>query len=148
MPPTKRDLVWLKAKDLYMISIGAVTLPYPSNIPELTSGSAAAGASPFVVGIKHAGIKVLDYIVDTVIFRLFLLDFVPAFVSSVPHVTESEGSTATTWDYCVTLNYQKLLAQYYSRRQLLCPSSSSRAPRRNVYIRGIFQSEDSLSGKA
>lgn len=53
-----------------LLRILAVTLPYPSNIPELTSGGsggAGAGASPFVVGIKHAGIQVLDHIVDTVI---------------------------------------------------------------------------------
>ena len=39
----------------------------PSNAPELTSGGAGAGSSPFVVGIKHAGIKALDSIVNAVI---------------------------------------------------------------------------------
>ncbi|KKZ67098.1 hypothetical protein EMCG_07208 [[Emmonsia] crescens] len=51
----------------YVLPILAVTLTCPSNAPELTSGGAGAGASPFVVGIKHAGIKVLDHIVNTVI---------------------------------------------------------------------------------
>ncbi|OJD25024.1 hypothetical protein ACJ73_03615 [Blastomyces percursus] len=51
----------------YVLPILAVTLTCPSNAEELTSGGAGAGASPFVVGIKHAGIKVLDHIVNTVI---------------------------------------------------------------------------------
>lgn len=51
----------------YVLSVLAVTLTCPSNAPELTSGGAGAGASPFVVGIKTAGIKVLDHIVNGVI---------------------------------------------------------------------------------
>lgn len=51
----------------YVLPILAVTLTCPSNAPELTSGGAGAGASPFVVGIKNASIPVLDHIVNGVI---------------------------------------------------------------------------------
>lgn len=51
----------------YVLPIFAVTLTCPSNASELTSGGAGAGASPFVVGIKEAGINVLDHIVNGVI---------------------------------------------------------------------------------
>lgn len=51
----------------YVLPIFAVTLSCPSNAPELTSGGAGAGASPFVVGIKTAGIRTLDHIVNGVI---------------------------------------------------------------------------------
>ncbi|EQL31945.1 hypothetical protein BDFG_05839 [Blastomyces dermatitidis ATCC 26199] len=51
----------------YVLPILAVALTCPSNAEELTSRGARARASPFVVGIKHAGIKVLDHIVNAVI---------------------------------------------------------------------------------
>ena len=51
----------------YVLPILGVTLTCPSNAPELTSGGAGAGSSPFVVGIKYAGIQVLDHIVNAVI---------------------------------------------------------------------------------
>ncbi|KAJ5601232.1 proline permease PrnB [Penicillium lagena] len=51
----------------YVLPILGVTLTCPSNAPELTSGGEGAGSSPFVVGIKHAGIHVLDHIVNAVI---------------------------------------------------------------------------------
>ncbi|KAJ3499518.1 hypothetical protein NLG97_g266 [Lecanicillium saksenae] len=51
----------------YVLPIFGVTLICPSNAPELTSGGAGAGSSPFVIGIKTAGIHVLDHIVNAVI---------------------------------------------------------------------------------
>ncbi|KAJ5807963.1 proline permease PrnB [Penicillium riverlandense] len=51
----------------YVLPILGVTLTCPSNAPELTSGGEGAGSSPFVVGIKDAGIHVLDHIVNAVI---------------------------------------------------------------------------------
>lgn len=51
----------------YVLPIFAVTLTCPSDAEELTSGGAGAGASPFVIGIKIAGIKVLDHIVNAII---------------------------------------------------------------------------------
>lgn len=51
----------------YVLPILGVTLTCPSNAPELTSGGAGAGSSPFVVGIRNAGILVLDHIVNAII---------------------------------------------------------------------------------
>lgn len=51
----------------YVVSILGVTLTCPSNAPELVSGGAGAGSSPFVIGIKTAGIDVLDHIVNSII---------------------------------------------------------------------------------
>lgn len=51
----------------YVLPIFAVTLICPSDSEELTSGGAGAGSSPFVIGIKTAGIRVLDHIVNAVI---------------------------------------------------------------------------------
>lgn len=51
----------------YVVSILGVTVTCPSNAPELVSGGAGAGSSPFVIGIKTAGIKVLDHIVNSII---------------------------------------------------------------------------------
>ncbi|TQV95837.1 proline permease PrnB [Cordyceps javanica] len=50
-----------------VLPIFGVTLICPSNAPQLTSGGAGAGSSPFVIGIKTAGIHVLDHIVNAVI---------------------------------------------------------------------------------
>jgi amino acid transporter len=51
----------------YVISILGVTLTCPSDAPEIVSGHAGAGSSPFVIGIKTAGIKTLDHIVNSII---------------------------------------------------------------------------------
>ncbi|KAF2644300.1 histidine permease [Massarina eburnea CBS 473.64] len=48
----------------YIGSVFAITVICPSNDPALTSGGAGAGASPFVIGIKNAGIPVLDSIIN------------------------------------------------------------------------------------
>lgn len=51
----------------YVLPILAVTWACPSNAEGLTSGGAGAGSSPFVIGIKHAAVPVLDHIVNAVI---------------------------------------------------------------------------------
>jgi amino acid transporter len=51
----------------YVLPILGVTWMCPSDAPGLTSGGGGAGSSPFVIGIKHAGIPVLDHIVNAVI---------------------------------------------------------------------------------
>ncbi|KAL3460949.1 amino acid permease/ SLC12A domain-containing protein [Aspergillus heterothallicus] len=48
----------------YISSILAITVICPSNDSTLTSGGTGAGASPFVVGIKNAGIPVLDSVIN------------------------------------------------------------------------------------
>jgi amino acid transporter len=48
----------------YILSVLAIGVICPSDDPRLTSGGAGAGASAFVVGIKNAGIDVLDSIIN------------------------------------------------------------------------------------
>jgi len=48
----------------YVGSVLAIGVICPSNAPAITSGGTGAGASPFVVGIKRAGIPVLDSIIN------------------------------------------------------------------------------------
>ncbi|CAI6341554.1 unnamed protein product [Periconia digitata] len=48
----------------YIGSVLAISVTCPSNDPALTSGDKGAGASAFVVGIKNAGIPVLDSIIN------------------------------------------------------------------------------------
>jgi yeast amino acid transporter len=48
----------------YILSALAIGVICPSNSPALTSGGEGAGASPFVVAIKNAGIPVLDSIIN------------------------------------------------------------------------------------
>jgi len=48
----------------YIGSVLAIGVTCPSNDPALTSGDKGAGASAFVVGIKNAGIPVLDSIIN------------------------------------------------------------------------------------
>jgi yeast amino acid transporter len=48
----------------YIGSVIAIGVTCPSNDPALTTGGAGAGASAFVVGIKNAGISVLDSIIN------------------------------------------------------------------------------------
>jgi amino acid transporter len=48
----------------YVFSVLAIGVICPSDNPAITSGGAGAGASPFVVGIKNAGINVLDSIIN------------------------------------------------------------------------------------
>ncbi|KAF2134085.1 histidine permease [Dothidotthia symphoricarpi CBS 119687] len=48
----------------YIGSVLAIGVICPSNDPAITSGEKGAGASPFVVGIKNAGIPVLDSIIN------------------------------------------------------------------------------------
>ncbi|KAI9759310.1 MAG: alpha-1,4-glucan branching enzyme [Chaenotheca gracillima] len=51
----------------YVGSVLAIGVICPSNDPALTSGGAGAKASPFVVGIKNAGIVGLDSVVNAAI---------------------------------------------------------------------------------
>ncbi|PLB46606.1 putative proline-specific permease [Aspergillus steynii IBT 23096] len=48
----------------YILSVLAIGVICPSTDSRLTSGGQGAGASPFVVGIKNAGIPVLDSIIN------------------------------------------------------------------------------------
>ncbi|KAL2833842.1 putative proline-specific permease [Aspergillus cavernicola] len=48
----------------YISSILAISVICPSDNSALTSGGKGAGASPFVVGIKNAGIPVLDSVIN------------------------------------------------------------------------------------
>lgn len=51
----------------YILGTLAITVICPSDNQALTNGGAGAGSSPFVIGIKNAGIPVLDHIVNAVI---------------------------------------------------------------------------------
>ncbi|QDS67557.1 hypothetical protein FKW77_003089 [Venturia effusa] len=48
----------------YIGSVIAIGVTCPSNDPRITSGGSGAGSSAFVVGIKNAGIDVLDSIIN------------------------------------------------------------------------------------
>jgi amino acid transporter len=48
----------------YIGSVIAISVICPYTAPAITSGGAGAGASPFVVGIKRAGIPALDSIIN------------------------------------------------------------------------------------
>ncbi|KAF1815987.1 AAT family amino acid transporter, variant [Eremomyces bilateralis CBS 781.70] len=48
----------------YILSVLAMSVICPSNDPAITSDGAGAGASPFVVGIRNAGIKSLDSVIN------------------------------------------------------------------------------------
>ncbi|KAF2854488.1 histidine permease [Plenodomus tracheiphilus IPT5] len=48
----------------YVFSVLAIGIICPSNDPRITSGGHGAGASPFVAGIKNAGIPALDSIIN------------------------------------------------------------------------------------
>ncbi|EER23868.1 hypothetical protein D8B26_002025 [Coccidioides posadasii str. Silveira] len=51
----------------YILGSIAIGVTCPSDNAALTNGGAGAGSSPFVVGIKNAGIPVLDSVVNAVI---------------------------------------------------------------------------------
>lgn len=48
----------------YIGSVLAIGVIVPSNDPALTNGGKGAGSSPFVIGMKNAGIPILDSIVN------------------------------------------------------------------------------------
>lgn len=52
---------------LYLGSIIAIGIICPSNEPGLVSGESGAGSSPFVLGIRKAGIKALDSVINAAI---------------------------------------------------------------------------------
>ncbi|CAG9947778.1 unnamed protein product [Clonostachys rosea f. rosea IK726] len=51
----------------YIGSVIAIGVICPSNEKELTNGTSGAGSSPFVLGIKRAGIKGLDSVINAAI---------------------------------------------------------------------------------
>ncbi|GAD99023.1 proline permease PrnB [Paecilomyces variotii No. 5] len=51
----------------YIMGTLSITVICPSTNKELTDGGAGAGSSPFVIGIKNAGIPVLDHIVNAIV---------------------------------------------------------------------------------
>ncbi|KAH8658436.1 amino acid permease/ SLC12A domain-containing protein [Xylariales sp. PMI_506] len=51
----------------YIGSVIAMSVICPSNEPDLTSGGSGAGSSPFVLGIKRAGIHGLDSVINAAI---------------------------------------------------------------------------------
>ena len=48
----------------YIGTVLAISCIVPSNDPDLTNGGAGAGSSPYVIGIKRAGIKTLPSIIN------------------------------------------------------------------------------------
>lgn len=52
---------------LYLGSILAIGVICPSNEEGLTSGESGAGSSPFVLGIRRAGIQALDSVINAAI---------------------------------------------------------------------------------
>lgn len=51
----------------YIGSVIAIGVICPSNEKQLTNGTSGAGSSPFVLGIKRAGIKGLDSVINAAI---------------------------------------------------------------------------------
>ena len=62
--PTAARRYFYRLMFFYVGSVLAIGVICPSNDPRLTSGGTGAGASPFVVGIRHAGIQVLDSVIN------------------------------------------------------------------------------------
>lgn len=52
---------------IYCLSVLVIGVIVPSNNPKLTTGQSNANASPFVIGIQLAGIKVLNHIINAAI---------------------------------------------------------------------------------
>jgi amino acid transporter len=67
MMPIAARLFSFRLAVFYILPVFFVTLICPSWAPELTSAGSDAGSSPFVIGIKMAGIRVLDHIINAVI---------------------------------------------------------------------------------
>lgn len=66
IPRVARNFFW-RLIVFYIGGMLAISVICPSDAPELTSGGSGAGSSPWVVGIKNAGIETLDSIVNAVI---------------------------------------------------------------------------------
>ncbi|EHK22949.1 uncharacterized protein TRIVIDRAFT_28066 [Trichoderma virens Gv29-8] len=66
LPRTVSRFFW-RIMVFYVGGALAISVICPSNDPRLTNGGAGAESSPFVVGIKRAGIKGLDSVVNAVI---------------------------------------------------------------------------------
>jgi amino acid transporter len=66
LPVISRRFFW-RLIVFYIGGTIGISVICPSNAAALTSGESGAGASPWVVGIKHAGIGDLDSVVNAVI---------------------------------------------------------------------------------
>jgi yeast amino acid transporter len=66
LPRVARNFFW-RLVVFYIGGTIAISVICPSNADELTSGASGAGASPWVVGIKRAGIHGLDSVINAVI---------------------------------------------------------------------------------
>ncbi|KAJ0310354.1 hypothetical protein COL516b_002154 [Colletotrichum fioriniae] len=66
LPKIARNFFW-RLIVFYIGGTIAISVICPSNAPALTSGSSGAAASPWVVGIKNAGIKGLDSVINAVV---------------------------------------------------------------------------------
>jgi yeast amino acid transporter len=66
LPKTARRFFW-RLMIFYIGGVLAIGVICPADDPALTSGKAGAGSSPWVVGIKNAGISGLDSVVNSVI---------------------------------------------------------------------------------
>lgn len=62
--PTAARRYFYRLIFFYVFCVLAIGVICPSNDSKLTNGGAGAGSSPFVVGIKNAGIPVLDSIIN------------------------------------------------------------------------------------
>ncbi|KAI9839407.1 MAG: hypothetical protein M1837_002094 [Sclerophora amabilis] len=65
--PTAAKRYFYRLIFFYIGSVLAIGVICPYNDPALTSGEAGAKASPFVIGIKNAGIDGLDHVINAVI---------------------------------------------------------------------------------
>jgi amino acid transporter len=66
LPRISRNFFW-RLLVFYIGGTIGISVICPSDAPALASGASGAGSSPWVVGMKHAGIKGLDSVVNAVI---------------------------------------------------------------------------------
>ncbi|KAH8879207.1 hypothetical protein GQ53DRAFT_756168 [Thozetella sp. PMI_491] len=66
LPRVARTFFW-RLMIFYIGGMVALSVICPSDAPALTSGASGAGSSPWVVGIKNAGIKGLDHVINAVV---------------------------------------------------------------------------------
>ena len=62
--PTAARRYFYRLVFFYIGCVFAIGILAPYDDPDLTNGGAGAGSSAFVVGIKNAGIPVLDSIIN------------------------------------------------------------------------------------
>ena len=66
LPRVARNFFW-RLIVFYIGGTIAISVICPSNAPSLTNGGSGAGSSPWVVGIKNAGIGGLDSVINAVV---------------------------------------------------------------------------------